>query len=175
MFETPFWSVIAMSSFGGAGGVFDFEAKIPAASTPTTKGNPVVACSIFQSTKRVTTSSTEDITEAADYKSLADSQRRETDDLREMVQRLQSHKPCKTPVNNLNLKGKDPREKPAVRLKEKLDLGLCSHQLKKKDHLANDAQEQPTVTNGPNEQKETESWPPFSGGGPTITLINGVW
>jgi hypothetical protein len=180
MFENPFSSASAMPSFGGAGGVFGFAARIPAASTPTTRGNPVVACSISQSTKRATTSSTEErlalaIAEAADYKSLADSHRREADALREMVQRLQSHKPCKAPVNNLNIEGKDPREKPAAKLKEKLELGQCSHQLKKKDHLASDSQEQPTVANGPNEQRETESLPPFSAGGPTITLINGVW
>jgi len=177
MFENPFSSASAMPSFGGAGGVFGFAARIPAASTPTTKEIP---CNISQSTKRATTSSTEEmlalaIAEAADYKSLADSHRREAEALREMVQRLQSHKPCKAPVNKLNIEGKDPREKPAARLKEKLELGLCSHQLKKKDHLTSDSQEQPTVDNGPNEQKGTESWPPFSAGGPTITLINGVW
>ena len=77
-------------------------------------------------------------------------------DSREMVQRLQSHTPCKASVSNLNIEWKDPREKPAARLKEKLELGLCSHQLKKEDNLASDSQEQPTVANGPNEQKGTD-------------------
>ena len=159
MFEKMFLSGSAMPSFGGASGVLGFAAWSPPIKKKESSCDhrkPVVACSFPPLPHRAATSSTKEklaqaMAEAAEHKSLAGSHRREAKALREMMQRLQSHMPCKAPVNSLNIEEKDQRKQPAAKFEEKLELGLSIHQMMKKDHLSSDSQEQATVAFDPDE------------------------